>query len=303
MKTTTTTTTAADAIARDARRRAEIVSHHDAILAALKRATHRRESVIFAAAHRVTRAIRAEFADADYRATFAAALRECYRAAADAERISAESIAAAVMSAPDARADWERMTGEEQYTALTAMVWHMRDRDRAECDKRGNPRAPQMQWIVTRDDALTVANEAYTRMPAALDKNDVRDDPRPLSLVMANAVYQAAKRINRAEMKHANAIRRESVTDKDGNETEREYIDEKRVTGERIAPSPYEYAALSDAINAACLDSIDRAIMRGMIYGLNQTEIAALVDMSQRGVSKRIERIRARYYADNLNNN
>jgi hypothetical protein len=259
-----------------------------------------KRNVIFAAAHAVTRAVRAEFADADYRATFAAALRECYAAAALAESISADAIAAAVMSA---RAAWESMSGEAQYNALVAMVWHMKKRDNAACDKRGNERAPRMTWIESADDARACAHEAYCRMDALLTRNAEREDgEKPLALVMAKAVMRAAQYIDRAEKRHASALRIESITDEDGNTTTREYIKDSESIAERIAPSPFEYAALADTINAVCADDIDRQIMRARIYGLTQTEIAELVGMSQRGVSKRIERMTARYIADTLNN-
>ena len=60
-----------------------------------------------------------------------------------------------------ARAEWESMSGEQQYNALVAMAWTVRRKAEA----RNQTGAA---WIETEDDAQTVAADAWTRMGAAL---------------------------------------------------------------------------------------------------------------------------------------
>ena len=72
-----------------------------------------------------------------------------------------------------ARAEWAQMTGEQQYNALVAMAWTVRRRAEA----RNQTGAA---WIETEDDAQTVAADALPRVLSALDRNDQREDPRPL---------------------------------------------------------------------------------------------------------------------------
>ena len=293
--------------------------------------------VIFAAAHATTRAICAQFADADYRATFAAALRECYaaaRAAADAETVSAESIAAAVMAGETPRAQYERMPAAEQIAAIRRAVCYALNRDRAETDRRGNFRPNYFNWVSCDDDIDNIAYDAWTDyMPAAIARAEQRaaDDiayrmPR-LSALMVNAARNAARRIARAEIKHASALRYESMTDEDGNAYMREYIKDATTT-ERIAPAPYENAAIMESIAAAAEsenaaralramlgaldedaradvalssalsaagDDINAVILAMLSYGMKQREIAEYIGIRQPNVCKRVKAIRARY--------
>ena len=71
-----------------------------------------------------------------------------------------------------ARAEWESMSGEQQYNALVAMAWTVRRKAEA----RNQTGAA---WIETEDDAQTVAADAWTRMGAALDRNEAQDAPAP----------------------------------------------------------------------------------------------------------------------------
>lgn len=273
------------------------------------------KTAIFAAAHAVTRATRAAFADADYRATFAAALRECYRAAA--EDMSADAIAAAVME-NDPRAEWDAMTGEAQAVALRRIVVWCMNRDRAECDRMGNYRPNVFAWIQHDDDIDMTANEAYIRMERAFEnaENAVADGKRDsmptLRAVMANAARSAARFIGMNEYKHVRSDRRVMARDyNDAHSTNYLEIDEygrnrrltviddnDSATGERIAPNPESAAIIRDMIERAAKDDTDRAIIAALAIGMTQAEIAERVGIRQQNVSKRIKGIRERYRAD-----
>lgn len=223
-------------------------------------------------AHALTRATLAEYPTADYRATFRAALSLAWKDCT-------------------ARAQWETMSGDEQYNALLRMVWYAKRRDSAACDRLGNERAPHMAWIESTDDARAVAHDAFCRMPRLLDRFD---GEKPLPLILYKAVAAAAQYIDRAEKRHANAIR---TTETDGGETVEYIIDNAAPTAEHIAPNPEQGAIIADSIDRACADDIDREIVRALAYGLKQREIAAAVGISQQAIAKRIARIRDRYAA------
>lgn len=233
----------------------------------------------------------------DYRATFAAALKIAW----EVMPAPIQTAAAETETAPaTARAEWDAMSGDAQNAALIAMVWHMRDRDTAATMPDGTPVAQHMQWIHSADDAQTVANEAWLRMPAALDRAErvaaeTETEPRPLPVIICKAVWLAAQYLHRVEIRHASALT--STTDADGNTVE--VIDiTADATAERVSPSPEVYTIERDAIIACAADDIDREIIRRTAYGYTQTEIAAAVGIKQPNVNKRLAKIRARYDAD-----
>ena len=245
-------------------------------------------TTIFTRAHAMTRAICAEFADADYRATFAAALRIAW---ADAQN--------------DPRAAWEAMTGEAQNTALDRMVKWCMNRDSAETDASGNFRPNYFNWIACADDITATAHEAWLRMPDAFTNAEravsmgKRDSMPSIRAIMANACRTAARYIARQEYRNARAIRIESKTDEDGNTYLREYIKDAQSIAEPIAPNPETAMLIRDSIERACKDDIDRAIIDALADGMTQTEIGARVGMTQKSISIRIKEIRARYAAEN----
>lgn len=242
------------------------------------------KTVIFSRAHAMTRAIRAEYPAADYRATFAAALRIAY---------------AEISENP--RAQWETMTGEEKQDALRATVCFCMNRDRAETDKRGNFRPNYFKWIACDDDICATVNEAYTRMNKAFENAekalaDGRRDSLPtLRAIMANAARSAARFIAQAEMRHASALRIESMTDESGNAVMREYIKDSDSTAEPIAPNPETALIIRDSIERACKDDTDRDIIAGLAAQYSAREIAERIGMTHTAVNKRIKRIRERY--------
>ena len=101
-----------------------------------------------------------EYPETRSRAQFAICLKEAHRAA---------------RAAQTARCEWDALTGEEKYSALIRMTWTMKHRAEAQ------GRDMDTDWIVTQDDAQTVAADAYCRIFAALDRNEQREEPRPLA--------------------------------------------------------------------------------------------------------------------------
>ena len=258
------------------------------------------KSTILTRAHEITRATIALFPSADYHVTFRAALRIAW------SECRAELTP---------RAAWLAMDGDAQTSALIGMVWSRKSTLDGECNRRGEYRPNVYNWVTCADDAMDIAADAWLEMQYRLEANEYSDFPLPLPLVMANACDNAAQNIYRAERKHANACKHAKAekynnkyltnyneTDENGHARILDIIDDNGgTTAERIAPSPYEYAALSESINAACVDSIDREIMRCKIYGLKQDEIAERLNVNQGTISRRMCAIRKRYFAEQKN--
>ena len=242
------------------------------------------KTVIFTRAHAMTRAIRAEYPTADYRATFRAALRIAY---------------AEISENP--RTQWEAMTGDEKQDALRATVCFCMNRDRAETDRQGNFRPDYFKWISCDDDITATVNESFTRMGKAFENaekavTDGRRDSLPtLRAIMANAARSAARFIAQAEMRHASALRIESMTGDDGKEYMREYIKDSNSTAEPIAPNPEIALIIRDSIDRACKDETDRRIVDLLMMQYTRREIAERVGMSHTAVNKRVNALRDRY--------
>lgn len=186
-----------------------------------------------------------------------------------------------------ARAEWAQMTGEQQYNALVAMAWTVRRRAEA----RNQTGAA---WIETEDDAQTVAADAWTRIPAALARNETQEDPAPLSVILYRAAAQAAHSISRAEQRHARAI--SATIDDDG--AERWQIDTEAGTDcDAIAPSPEAAAILRESVESVARDQSDRVILTMTAKGYTVEEIGAALMMSHQAVSKRLRAMRERYHA------
>lgn len=186
-----------------------------------------------------------------------------------------------------ARAEWEQMTGEQQYKALVAMAWTVRRKAEA----RNQTGAA---WIETEDDAQTVAADAWVRMSAALTRNEAQDAPAPLAVVMYRAAAQAAHSISRAEQRHARAI--SATIDDDG--AERWQIDtEGGADCDAIAPSPEAAAIIRESVESVARDQTDRVILAMAVKGYTGAEIGAALMTSQQAVSKRLQAMRERYHA------
>lgn len=186
-----------------------------------------------------------------------------------------------------ARAEWEQMTGEQQFNALVAMAWTVHRKAEA----RNQTGAA---WIETEDDAQTVAADAWTRIAAALERNEAQEENAPLAVVMYRAAAQAAHSISRAEQRHARAI--SATIDDDG--AERWQIDtEGGADCDAIAPSPEAAAIIRESVESVARDQTDRVILAMTAKGYTGAEIGAALMTSQQAVSKRLQAMRDRYHA------
>lgn len=190
-----------------------------------------------------------------------------------------------------ARAEWESMSGEQQYKALVAMAWTVRRKAEA----RNQTGAA---WIETEDDAQTVAADAWTRMGAALDRNEAQDAPAPLAVILYRAAAQAAHSISRAEQRHARAI--SATIDDDG--AERWQIDTEAGTDcDAIAPSPEAAAILRESVESVTRDQVDRVALTMTARGYTTAEIAAALMVDRSTISRRLYAMRDRYHAQQDN--
>ena len=190
-------------------------------------------------------------------------------------------------NAKTARAEWESMSGEQQYNALVAMAWTVRRKAEA----RNQTGAA---WIETEDDAQTVAADAWTRMGAALDRNEAQDAPAPLAVILYRAAAQAALSISRAEQRHARAI--SATIDDDG--AERWQIDTAAGTDcDAIAPSPEAAAILRESVESVARDQVDRVALTMTARGYTTAEIAAALMVDRSTISRRLYAMRDRYHA------
>lgn len=283
---------------------------------------------IMKTAHSLTAAARREFPAADYSATFRAALRIAWKA----EKGKLSKVRAAEVDALTAaanldalRADfWARFADSAPVDAwnaicyqgalcldiLTRAVWKARERDMAGTDSKGNPRPPVMDWIVSNDDAQSVANEMYVCMGEDIARAAARDAENGTETHIATVFYRAARRaarrIHKAEHENPSILRDRQDENgrllRDANGEKVQYfvgLDESPIA-EKIAPAPDIDACLNDAIRAAAADDIDMGIIAARAYGLTQAETAAAMGLKQYQISRRIERINARYSAEHF---
>lgn len=194
-------------------------------------------------------------------------------------------------TARTARRDWQVMDGNEQNTALLRMTWTVRRRS----ESLG--RSADTAWIVTPDDAQTVAAEAWPRIAPALDRNDTAEQPRTLAAILFSACTQAAHTIARTERRHTESIL-DRFDDPDRGAT-REQTELDILPSATSAPlqSPEQSALLRAAIGETAKDVTDLRIMRALAEGLTVRQIAAVLALSKSAVQRRIDGFRARYRA------
>lgn len=211
--------------------------------------------------------------------------------AADVEEAQRKGKPIVEIETATARAEWESMSGEQQYNALVAMAWTVRRKAEA----RNQTGAA---WIETEDDAQTVAADAWTRMGAALDRNETQDAPAPLAVILYRAAAQAAHSISRAEQRHARAI--SATIDDDG--AERWQIDTEAGTDcDAIAPSPEAAAILRESVESVARDQVDRVALTMTARGYTTAEIAAALMVDRSTISRRLYAMRDRYHAQQDN--
>lgn len=234
------------------------------------------KSQIMRQAWSLYRATVAEFPETRSRAQFALCLKEAHRIA---------------NTAANARREWEQLTGAQQFEALTRMTWAVRNR--AEATGRGI----DTEWIRTPDDAQTVAADAWPRVLSALDRNDQREDPRPLGYILYAACTQAAHSISRAEIRHvsacisADAITQAAQLETAGAQSPLDML--PSVTASRFGGDPEEGYTIRAAIDAAAADDTWREIIARLAAGYTVRDIAAAIGMSKSAVQRRIDKVRA----------
>ena len=251
---------------------------------------------LFTAAHAMTRDALKRYGKADYRATFGLAVSIIYK--------EGFTMTTTNTNTNTARAAWNAMSGEEQFNALIAMVWHEVRRHKAESNARGEFVYNCFAWIQTEDNALEVVSEAYCRMSAKLEaaerKAAENGTEAELSLVLHEAVHAAAHWIERAEKRNASALKTRRI--KAESEAEAARIEEYIVNNaapiaEPIAPNPEAAAILAETIAEAAHDKTDARIIKLLALGYTQTEIAAAIGIDARNVRRRMVSIRETYNA------
>ncbi len=193
-------------------------------------------------------------------------------------------------AARTARREWEQMTGAQQFEALTRMAWAARKR--AEATGRGI----DTEWMRTEDDAQTVAADAWPRVLSALDRNDQREDPRPLGFILYAACTQAAHSISRAEIRHVSACTSAdaiAAATPDTNNGQSLLDIRSSCTASRFGGDPEEGYTIRAAIDAAAADATGREIIARLAAGYTVRDIAAAIGMSKSAVQRRIDKVRA----------
>lgn len=225
-------------------------------------------------AHEMARAARMERPGIDYRSTLGAALKALWYDAHGG-----------------ARAEWESMSGTEQQERLLRAVWYARKREMA-LDRWG----AALEWITTPDDAATVAADAWIILESGgIDR--ATEKGRSLQGALYLAAVQAARQIDRAERRHASALRYDEAPGDDYDARRAYIIDNAAPIAEPIAPAPDVYAATLDEIERAAADDIDRAIIAMLAAGYTQADAARRLDVSRAAVCVRVANIRQRHAA------
>lgn len=233
-----------------------------------------RAAAIMSAAHEMTRKIRKQYPAADYRVTFAAALRIAWKE-----------------TGKSAREIWTAYSGAEQAEYLQRMTAFEYKRRDARCTKDGKRLPNVFTWIDPAhiaDDLQAVTNEAYIRVCAMLD--DPRHEDKSLQRIISRAIIRAAEYISRAERRNATA--KVTMIDDDGQELDA--IDIYASVSAARPADPDSAAILRDRIDRAAKDDKDRAIIRLLALEYSARQIADMLNMSHTAINKQISGIRSR---------
>ena len=152
----------------------------------------------------------------------------------------------------------------------------------------------------TADDAQTVAADAWPRVLSALDRNDQREDPRPLVYILYAACTQAEHSIARAEIRHVTACTSAdaiAAATPDTNNGQSLLDIRSSCTAAPISGDPADGYSIRAALDTAAGDKDGRAIVAGIAAGYTVRELADQLGMSKSAVQRRIDKIRAAYLA------
>lgn len=190
---------------------------------------------------------------------------------------------------------WDGMSGEAQREMLIRFCWYEYKHDAGRYNaKTGKNIPPIFYWLDGKhfdeisDYLEEVANSAWCRIAETIDS---AEEEVPLARIASRAIKAEAAKLQRAELKHASALR--TTTDPETGE-ERSIIDTKAGAEAARIESPETGAVIADLIDRACKDETDRIVIADRIGGYTQTETAALLNIGQRAISKRLDGIRDR---------
>ena len=229
---------------------------------------------LFNKAHEATKKTLFAYPGADYRITFAAALKNAYQD----ETFSAFEI-------------WNNYTDAEKVKALRGMTgyeYNIRDARSMVINGKIIPLTNVFSWVTdAARDLDIVANEACIYV---LQFFDTRPE-WTLERILSRAVHQAAKFLNDNERRNPRALKR----DKDGND----YIDiDAEPIAEPIAENPEKAAIFNDLLNRAARDDMDAYIIKAKAAGLATRDIAERLNVSHTAIVKRINKLYERFTAE-----
>ena len=254
--------------------------------------TNTNNSSIFTRAHEATRKIRKVYTEADYRVTFACALRIEY--AAINNPLSAQEEFSMLWN--DGEALRFRTLNMIRYTmrkfGAAAPSAERNAETNAPADYDGLPFQNHFAFIRNADDIECVCNESIIRLAGFMDSH--KYDNKPFQVILYNAVCSAAQFIDRHEKRHARALRYDAQISENGAETMREYIQDAPRTMELTASNPEEYALFIDALESVCADNEDKRILLLWACGYQEREIAERIGASRSKVWKRKQAIQKR---------
>jgi len=202
---------------------------------------------------------------------------------------------------------WYSMDGEGQLLFLERMTWYEYSM-RYDVMPSGEPKPNFFCWVDEKNPAQNledVRQAAYIKVVELLEKNTYGENA-DIRKYVSRAVLLAAQDTQREQRRNGSALKtRRASWDATGNGDMETYEEAYIVMhaapiAEPIAPDPFTALLVSDAIERACKDDIDRAIVDMLTPPGKPTyrQIGAALHISHVAVAKRVKAIRERYNAD-----
>lgn len=253
--------------------------------------------MIMKAAHKNARSLRA--LDNSY--TYSGALDDGLRLAWEAVKAAgtANGASAAHMSGAEAL---QRMSGAELDEAALRMSWYEYGKRDARIDPvTGRSYGNVFQWIDAKNparDIEEVKQEAVALLLESVARDPARAERLTFARLLSRSVIYAAQKINRNTRRNPVALASKPADDNDGDDAARvEYVIDNAAPLAQRGAAPEEAAIISDAINRACLDALDREIIAEALNGWTASESAARHAVAVSTITRRRAAILARYKA------